>query len=394
MESSESASKSRTSASFAVRLRELATSRRGRIILVGGACALLAAAVGGVAYLRYFAPEGGSTTGVNSLLPSLTIDQGPKTTPALLDGTGVTEELANRRPLAVMVENHPDARPQAGFADASVVFEAIVEGGITRFMAVYGPREAKKIGPVRSARPAYVAYAAGFKALYAHAGGSQGGLAAINSTKEIVDLPHTNGYFQREPQAGIASEHTLFTSTEQLYRLAGDKDAKLTADITPWKFVDDPALEKRGGEATVSINFSTNTYTAEWTYDRTENTYLRSMAGAAHVDRLTGDRLSAKNVVAITVARQHNANTNQGKGEWTMTTEGSGKALLFQNGQVTEGKWKKDAAGNMLRFYDANDNEVSMIRGRTWIEVVPPEISVNHSEKAYETPTTEATSEQ
>lgn len=370
-----------SSPSLLARAQTFFGSRRGKATLLVGLFILVFGAAGVAAYNRYVASE--ETSGVGSFLPDLTLNSGPAKHPAVLTGEAVEEERAKRRPLAVMVENHPEARPQAGLVHADVVWEAIVEGGITRFMAIFSSEDAGKIGPVRSARPYYVHWAAGFNALYAHAGGSQAALALIPNTSQIVDLPHTAAYFHREPKPGIASEHTLFTSTEKLYEFAKEKEVSLDASITSYKFEDDAKAEDRPASAKVGVEFSTANYNVEWNYERDPNYYTRTMAGEKHVDRESGDQITAKNIVVIEVDRRYDGNTNQGKGEWFMTTEGSGKATIFQNGTVIEGQWKKTGIGDMLKIYDGtNGMELPLVRGTTWFEVVPPGTTVTHEETA------------
>ena len=133
-----------------------------------------------------------------------------------LDGTEVSSSLANRHPLAVIVENHPDARPQFGLFEASLVYEALTEGGITRYMAIYGPRDAAKIGPVRSARTYYVDWLSEYDAFFAHAGGAQNALTKIVKDN-IKDLLHNQSAYWRET-GKVALEHTLYTGTVKLYQ--------------------------------------------------------------------------------------------------------------------------------------------------------------------------------
>ncbi len=167
------------------RLRTFLTSQRGRAILLVAVVVLI---FGGAVWAAYARSKGkASISSVKSLLPGFTLSNGPATKAALLTGLNVVESNATRRPLAVMVENHPDARPQVGLIHADWVFEAIVEGGITRFMAVFSSEDADTIGPIRSARPFYVHWAAGLNALYVHAGGSQAALALIPTVTQIVD---------------------------------------------------------------------------------------------------------------------------------------------------------------------------------------------------------------
>ncbi|MCA9388824.1 DUF3048 domain-containing protein [Candidatus Berkelbacteria bacterium] len=369
----------------------LSKPKNKALFIIGILVLSLTIIVGLISYKRYFKAETQTPTDQETAdsIKNVSQEEKPKLDPSVVDGTMVEPEIANRRPLAVMVENHPQARPQAGLINASQVWEAIVEGGITRFMAVFSSQDAEKIGPVRSARPYFVNWASGYHALYVHAGGSQAGLAAISSSNNIVDLPHTNGYFHREPQPGIASEHTLFTSTADLYDFASKKEVSLEADFETYQFSDEAQLEQRPAEASIAIDFSSPSYKVDWTYDRDLNTYKRNLAGEPHVDRVTGDQIAVKNVITVTVNRRYDPNTNHGKGEWFMDTEGEGSALIFQNGQVTKATWKKPTKGSSLKLFDENNQEIKLVRGKSWFEVVPPDISVIHEEIAVlKTPTT------
>jgi hypothetical protein len=102
---------------------------------------------------------------------------------APLSGRMVEKEKTTRKPIAVVVENHPDARPQSGLNDAALVFETFAEGGITRFLAVFQENDVANIGPVRSARPYFVEWATSLKALFAHVGGNIDALDLISSKK-------------------------------------------------------------------------------------------------------------------------------------------------------------------------------------------------------------------
>lgn len=353
-------------------------NRTGKMTALGLIALVAVGIAAGVAYGRYAK----SRTADNASDTPVVLDFGTKTSSptdakvaADLDGTSVLPDHAKRRPLAVMVENHPEARPQSGLNKASVVFEAITEGGITRFMAVFGPQDADKIGPVRSARPYFVQYASGYKAIYAHAGGSEAGLAILR-TAPVVNLNDTVGYFHREPKAGLASEHTLYTSSENLYKLAQKQKASLEEDFTPWKFGDDPSTSDRPASQTASIDFSTVSYKVGWAYDPANDQYNRSLAGSAHKDAVTGVQLTAENVMILSVVRHQDPSANHGKGEWTMDTIGSGKVRILTHGHTVEGTWKKPALDAMLRFFDNEGNELSLGRGRTWVEIVPPDVSV------------------
>lgn len=352
---------------------------RGRKLALGIAALVLAVGSASlVTYARYARERSsGGDTGLGS---KLSIDFGKraddtKTAVSLLDGTTVPEPFAKRRPLAVMIENHPDARPQAGLSKASVVIEAIAEGGITRFVALFGSQDAEKIGPIRSARPYFVQFASSWKALYAHAGGSEAGLALI-AKSPLVDLQHNQSAFFREARPGIASEHTLFTTSSQLYDYAKQKKASLDADFTPWTFEADPDTVNRGTAQKATIDFSNASYKVEWAYDQASNRYRRSLGGTAHVDASGGAQLTATNVILMTVGRKNDPSANHGKGEWTMDLIGSGKAKILKHGRQTDATWKKSSLDAMIQFTDADGKTVPLGRGTTWLEIVPPDVPV------------------
>jgi len=333
--------------------------------LVGIIVALLFA--GSVIYWRYFKKEG-----IFANFPGL---KTPEATSAL-DGTRAEASLANRHPLAVMVENHPDARPQAGLDKASIVYEAITEGGITRFMAIFGPRDANKIGPVRSARTYFIDWTAEFNAFYAHCGGNLDALDKIKSDR-ILDLDQFalgETAYWREPEAGKAIEHTMFTATDRLYTAAKKKGWTETANFTKFKFRDqNAAAYDTNPIQRVEIDFSEPQYRVVWNYDRTSNTYLRNMAGAPHRDKITGNQLSPSNIVIQEIERWEAPTTINEQG-WAMKTIGSGQAKILAEGQLIKGTWRKTSQTDRTLFYDENGTEIKFIPGQLWVEIVPPEV--------------------
>lgn len=291
-----------------------------------------------------------------------------------LDGTKASKDVANRHPLAVMVENHPDARPQAGLDKASVIYEAVAEGGITRFMAIFGPREADEVGPVRSARVYFVDWAEEYNALYAHAGGAQNALTKI-SEDNVLDLPHNNTAFWRREGTGKALEHTLYASVPKLYEYAKSKGYDTTkSDYRGWKFKTDVATASRpqaGKNATINFSNST-TYQVQWKYDPATNLYKRFLAGSEQKDEKSGQQLTAKNVVIATYTRQ--AVESGGKTVYTMnSSEGSGEAKVLMDGTVIDGTWKKSGPKQRTLFYDKSGKEIQFNPGVSWIEIVNPD---------------------
>ncbi len=298
---------------------------------------------------------------------------------AILDGVMTDQTSANRHPLAIMVENHPDARPQAGLDKASVVYEAIAEGGITRFLAVYGTNEAEKVGPVRSARTYYVDWAHGFDAYYAHVGGNMDALEKIPKDK-IMDLDQFrySAPYWREKSAGVSSEHTMFTSTLKLRDQATKNNYSTSNNFNVYKYKEDPKDAERDAlpeSQKVTVNFSSADYKVDFIYDKIANSYKRLLAGKSHTDRITKDQLTAKNIVVMTMTRKATV-TKINETGYIMDTVGSGKAKFFLDGKETDGTWKKQSSSDREMFYDASGNEVTFNRGQLWICVIPPESTV------------------
>lgn len=290
---------------------------------------------------------------------------------SLLNGTLVSPEAKNSHVIAVMIENSSAARPQVGLTSADVVYEAVTEGGITRFMALYSQKYPEKSGPIRSARSFFIDWHSEFDAFYVHAGGSPTALSRI-SVYGIKDYPHSNdGTYKREPIAGVASEHTLFADISKIFTNSITKKGwPATYDFSSWKFKDPEKTVALGG--TLSINFSSPNYAVIWEYDKTANTFSRKMAGVAHKDRLTGEQITAETVIVMTVKNSPNAPYANGKqSEWTMDTIGSGNASVFIDGKQIRGTWEKPSRKERTRFFNETDVEITLNRGNIWVEVIP-----------------------
>lgn len=292
----------------------------------------------------------------------------------LLDGLSYSKDKATRHPLAVVVENHPDARPQSGLNQASIVYEAITEGGITRYLAIYGPKDATEVGPIRSARLFFMDWLKEYDAFFAHAGGNEDALANIGSYG-IKDLVHSQNYFWRDYKGkAVSSEHTLYSSTDKLYQYASDKKYDISSsDFEALKFKADGPADSAG--KSVEINFSSASYKVKWVYNPTENNYARFLAGQEHKDRVSGDRLFAKNIIIQTVDRTLQPHGSYGDENWVFTTIGSGKATILRDGKIIAGTWKKAGRTSRTKFYDEGGAEIEMNPGATWYEIIPPEVT-------------------
>lgn len=302
-----------------------------------------------------------------------------------LDGTLVAPELANRHPLGVMIENHPDARPQSGLSKASVVYEAIAEGGITRFLAIFGPQDSK-VGPIRSARTYYADWCEEFDCFYAHVGGNADALyekIPQDKIKDVDEFANGNSY-HREPKIGLALEHTMYATTKDLFTLATTKkwSETLRETYSIYSFINEPP---KGASApptpaptpqSITIDYSTPQFLVKYEYDATKNQYLRFMAGTAQIDATTKEQIAVKNVIIQYIDRSPVVTSINEQG-WSMPTVGSGKAAIYQGGQKILGTWKKTSSTSRTQFFDANGKLISLYRGATWIHAVNPGSTVS-----------------
>lgn len=288
----------------------------------------------------------------------------PKTTaPSKLTGVEIPLEIAKRPVIALQIENSPDARPQAGLKDAGVVFEAIAEGGITRFNAMFLEGQPDYIGPVRSIRPYYVDFFLPFDAALGHAGGSGDGLAKV-AAENVKDLDYTKADAYRRVSDRYAP-HNLYTSMADLDRVSKEKGY---FNPVPDNVKSYPRKAEAPGQPTTAghINFSISgpLYDAHYDYDPPSNTYKRSEGGKPHVDHRSGVQLSPKVVVALVMGFSQN-------GIYSIyQTNGSGTMFVFQDGQMQQGTWKKGGPRDQFEFIAADGKPLALNAGQTWFTLI------------------------
>lgn len=312
-----------------------------------------------------------------------------------------------RRPITVMIENHVDSRPSSGLNRADVVYEAVAESGITRFLAVYycgTSAQEVKIAPVRSARVYFISWAAeyGDRPIFMHVGGANdyAGFGDTTRAARALEQLESMGWrfargndfdttydsafpvFWRNYERldhSVATEHTMMASLDEAYKEAEkrgfSKEYEGQAwddEFSSWKFADDKALSSP--QAT-NIRFqfwenikSSEAYEVVWKYDKDNNRYLRENGGELAKDLDTDEQLSARNVVIQFVRERRSVDRNR---HILYTTIGEGNALIFQNGGVIEGTWEKRTQTSRTKFLDDNGKEISFVRGEIWIEAVP-----------------------
>jgi hypothetical protein len=279
-----------------------------------------------------------------------------------LTGVPVADDAATKKAVtAIMLENSPDARPQSGLKDAGVVYEAVAEGGITRFIALYQESRPGLVGPVRSVRPYYVEWASAYDPATVHIGGSKRALDMIRSGGYGVDLDQffNAGAFWRATDR--SAPHNVYTNFDKLDALRESK-GKTTSTFTSFPREDLKKLPPKT-VSSVNIGVSSGNFSVQYAYDEATNSYLRSHNNVAHDDR-EGGRIAPKVVVAIKVGMS--LGFEDGYRE-QITTTGQGQAYVFQNGGVVEGTWTRADAKAPLKLLAADGTEIKLARGQTWI---------------------------
>lgn len=354
------------------------SSRKAQVIALVSLLVIIGVVIGVVLALRSKKPN--FLTTVNGVQTSgfTTDSSSPR---RLLDGVIVDSQAeATAIPVSVMIENLSTVRPQKGLSSASVVYEALAEGGITRFMAVYaGAGTLSAIGPVRSAREYYVDWADEYGGIYAHVGGSPQALGKLSQDSKIVDLNQIGGdqiYFWRD--LDIAAPHNLLTSGEKMAFAVRDFLGETpVASFQPWTFKDDANKEDRPtGEHHVQIDFSSESYAVDWKYERKTNTYVRSNGGEAQVDQLNNQPLVAHTLVVQFISTSL---IDQATGRLAMKTIGSGRAVVFVDGQRIDGTWLKADDNSRTQFTDAQGQLIPFNAGSIWVEVVPDDRDITAS---------------
>lgn len=297
-----------------------------------------------------------------------------KTVPSPLTGLPVDPALAKRPVTAIMVENSLNARPQSGLQDAGVVFEAIAEAGITRFMAIYQDAEPQYIGPVRSLRPYYLDFATPFQASVAHVGGSPDALAQIRSSGSgVTDLDQffNSGAYWR--QSNRDAPHNVYTSFANLDQLNQSK-GHLESSYVSWPRKKDSPMRSPSAK-TIDLAISGPDYNVRYDWDAPSNTYQRSEGGKPHIvttsaDNATGQQLHPKVVIALVTNLVNGELDASGAYYSDYTVSGNGQAYIFQDGGVTQGNWSKEGRGGQFTFTDNSGNAIKLNAGQTWITLV------------------------
>jgi hypothetical protein len=311
-------------------------------------------------------------TPVPTPTPTPTPSPTPTTVQAPLTGRMVKPEIAKRHPIAVMIDDLRPARPQSGLSYASIVWHAPAEGGIPRYMAIFQDQWPKAVGPVRSSRLYYIAWASEWKPLYAHAGGSPQALATLRAKGNGQYVYNAEAFRFSNVFQRISSRfapHNLYTTGSRLRRLSDRLGAKDKKYKTIWKFAPDAPETARPYGGTIRIAYPYNV--VSYRYDHKSNTYRRSVTGEGRqYDASNDERIAPKNVVVMVVDFRP-LNDGSHKNRLEADVIGRGTAIISTNGRIVRGTWRKSGFTKPIRFFDLDDHEVTLTAGQTFIQVVP-----------------------
>lgn len=276
-------------------------------------------------------------------------------------------------PLAIMVENAPAARPQSGLVAADVVYEALAEGGISRFMAVYFGDEPTTVGPVRSARHYFVNLASELGAALVHIGASPLGYEVLRAAglRNLDETYADPGFWRSRARP---APHNAYTSVRDARTALDARSRPQPGQWAGFSFKD-PARAYTGPSAPLlSLDYEPWNYRVEYRYDPEAKRYARFMDGAPHRDAETGEQVSAAGVAVLRVS----AWVIDREGRLDMDQVSQGPAAYFVDGVVVSGSWRKEAPGDPTRFLDEAGNPIRFNPGPIWVQLIPYEGKVDY----------------
>ena len=288
----------------------------------------------------------------------------------------VTEAIASRHVVAVMIDDLYAARPQSGLSQASVVWQAPAEGGIPRYMALFSEGNPPAVGPVRSSRLYFIAWASEWKSVYVHAGGSPQALALLNSSKGKGSVVYNADEFRHGGTATCggsrrASPHTTCTRMASTSASWPRRSVPRPMPTPSRSGTSRPTRRSRPGRWAARSRSPISPTGSPTTTDRKTNTYLRNVSvEGKQYDAGTKPktRIAPKNVIVM-VVRFVPLGDKKHRLDGQVT--GSGTAWISTNGKTVKGTWKKKSFTAPTRFYGPDGKPVTLTMGQTFVQVVP-----------------------
>ncbi len=292
----------------------------------------------------------------------------------------------DKRPIACMIDNHESAWPQFSINDAYLVYELLVEGGETRFMALFKEKDAEKVGPMRSSRHYFLDYALENDAIYAHIGWSPQAQKDIKSlgVNNINGLEYDTGKawkegdvfwrISKEANKTYKKPHNSLTSTVAIREAATKKGYRTTStQKSVLHYVTDEVAFDEKEDAvtatTVTIPFST-LQTVKYTYDAETQRYTRYARKEIQTDAVTSENITTKNII-ITIASYYTLSDKENKGRQGLKNIGTMEGYYITNGKAIPITCTKDDRSSQTVYKDAAGNEIDINDGNTFIEIIP-----------------------
>ena len=285
------------------------------------------------------------------------------------------------RPYAIMINNVAGARKlQSGLQDAYLIYEMMVEGGITRYLALFLDQNTERIGSIRSARHYYLDYALENDAIYVHHGYSP---QAREDWKSLgVDRIEVNDIATgwRDKSASKTYEFTLFSSIKKLNKGLGSKRTERNNDLLLNYSADEVDLSQLEGAIPankLNIKYSGNTNN-NYVYDKDNKFYLRSVNNKSQDDYVTGKQLTVKNIIVYSI--KYSGISGDDKGRQTIDNIGEGNGYYISNGYAIPITWSKKSRKSQTIYRYNNGQEITVNDGNTFIQIVPESGSINITE--------------
>lgn len=319
----------------------------------------------GVALLLFLGSKKDST------LPKITKKN--SSTPTIESNLKIVDLNSKTRPYAIMINNLGVARPlQSGLQDAMIIYEMIVEGGLTRYMAVFQDQNTERIGSIRSARHYFLDYVMENDAIFVHYGQSpqaKEDLASL-SINNVNGMYNAKGFF-RDKTLKRAWEHTAFTSIEKINTVVKSKKYRTTTEEQLLKYspikVDHSSDDTLKTANKVTIKYS-NYQTTSYEYDKENMNYKMFMSGKSHDDLVTKKQYTVKNIITYQVK---NTSLGDKKGRQDLDNVGSGEGYYISNGEAIKIKWSKSSRSSKTKYTLMNGEELVVNDGNTWIHIQP-----------------------
>lgn len=293
-------------------------------------------------------------------------------------GLPTNEKRIDKRPLAVMFDNLYKARPQKGLIDADIVYEALVEGQITRYMAIFHSKLPAEIGPVRSARPYYVRLALENDAYYSHIGGSNDAFSDIKKLK-VADLDGmytpARTYWRKDHKP---RPNNMYTSGEALISVVSDRGYRIAHQGAFWPLGVPEGLEAAPEDTAFKIVYRRGTskdsvgYFVEFVYNEKASLYDRLVNGVPHLDEGTKSQITAKSVII----QKAKTRVVDNAGRLDIQVVGKGQGYYMCGGKRLDITWEKTTEAERTKFYDAQGQPLVIAPGQLWIQLVPSDFQL------------------